>query len=126
MSKFLHSWTQGSPTHKFISEHLRVSLKTIHDVKKLGKEGIGPDHRPGTGLTKSKCTPDFMKQLLNQIAADLIPSICSHARMMGVSHPTILTEVKKLGLRSFVRRKQQLIVEKTKERWLERSKKILC
>ncbi len=66
-----------------------------------------------------------MDTLLDRVASDPAISICQHARKMGLNESTIRLEVKKLGRKSFVRRKQQVIEEKTREKLIDRLNKLL-
>ncbi len=52
-------------THKFISEHLGVSLKPYTASINRARRALVPIAGLEQGLRKSKCTPDFIEHLLN-------------------------------------------------------------
>lgn len=110
---------------KKIMEIIGCSSALVYKVKNLKENNMGLARRPGSGGHNKKRTELFLTGLLSEIMVDPTQSMRKLGKELGVSKTTIRNAVGDLGLFSYVRRRRQLLSEKTKEMRVLKGKRLL-
>ncbi len=115
--------------HKQIKELTGTSYATIGRIAMAKRLGTALKtylkRKEGSGTKKRLVTADFVKNFIMTAAEDPTRSIWAHSRQLNVSTTTIINTMKIVSLRSFVRRRQQLITDVAKEKRLARAQRLL-
>ena len=113
-------------TNKEVVEQLKVSAKTVYNVKKRFEAGKGLGHQSGAGRPKSVTTPRLINAIKSRVARNPVQTMRGMARDLNVSEKTVRRIVKKnLKAKSFARNQKFLLTDRIKISRLERCKKIL-
>ncbi len=104
-----------------VGVHPRTVQRILAHFEDRGVIGRPPRGPP----TNKKKTDDFMARLKELIEADPTKSMRSLASDLGCSAATIHSTVRELGMKSYVRRRRQLLTGAMKEKRLDRSKKLI-
>ena len=91
-------------TNKEVVEQLKVSAKTVYNVKKRFEAGKGLGHQSGAGRPKSVTTPRLINAIKSRVARNPVQTMRGMARDLNVSEKTVRRIVKKnLKAKSFAR-----------------------
>ena len=113
-------------SNKEVVEELKVSAKTVYNVKKCFEEGKGLGHQSGAGRPKSVSTPRLINAIKSRVARNPVQTMRGMARDLNVSEKTVRRIVKdKLKAKSFARNQKFLLTDRIKTTRLDRCKKIL-
>ncbi|XP_059094623.1 uncharacterized protein LOC131889516 [Tigriopus californicus] len=107
---------------KQICEIVDCKKTLVYDVRRMVKEGKSLERTKGSGGHNKIITDNFLNDLHCKIEADPSRSIRKLAKDLNVSRMTVLRAVGQLGLKSYVRRRRQLLSESSKNSRLERGK----
>ncbi len=93
-------------------------------VKKLRKDGKDLSRKKGSGGHNKKITDDFLKDLKMKINANPTTSIGNLGKSTSISRRSIGRASSFPGMKSFVRRKRQLLSERTRATRIAKGRKL--
>ena len=126
MFKFIKIYNCTMEKREAIVEQLKVSAKTVYNVKKRFEDGKGLGHQSGAGRPKSVTTPRLINAIKSRVARNPVQTMRGMARDLNVSEKTVRRIVKKnLKAKSFARNQKFLLTDRIKISRLERCEKIL-
>jgi len=114
----------GMPIPKIV-DIVHCSTSFVYKVKAIFKTKGTLQRKPGSGGHNKKRTEEFLTGLACEIEASPTTSIRKLAKELNVSRTTISKAVKNLGAYSYVRRRRQLLSEKTKQARVKKGKLLL-
>ena len=111
--------------HGQICEVTGVSMRFVAKVRTIVAAGGSFERKPGSGQPPGIRTEDFLCGLAAKIEADPTKSMQKLTLDLEVDEKTIRNAVKDLGLKSYIRRRRQLLTAKSKASRVEKGRKIL-
>lgn len=107
-------------------KNVKTTYKTVYNVVKRYKETGGTSDRPRSGRPRSARTPQLKRSVREKIRRNSKRSIRQMAKDHGVAYGTMHSLVTKdLGCSSYRMQKRHVLSEATKEKRLDRSRKML-
>ena len=109
---------------KEIVKIIDVSERTVQCIQHAKILGRGTNRAPGSGGHHRKRSKVFLETFKDKIMKDPTVSMRRHAKTLNVYPKTIKTAITPdLGLKSFFRQPQHLLIESIKEKKFERFKR---
>ena len=106
-----------------IFQDLKVSRKTVYNIKKRLEVSRTTERKPESGRQISVVKRDFFNKI-KSIQTNPAKTIKSMTRDLGVSNFSVRKAVKDAGARSLAKTKRFMLTEKLKASRLEKCKKI--